>query len=407
MNLENEQISIVLSAISGYGFYYLKTLLEEFPSGKIKISGIIDPFPEKSGLFDEVKKRKIPIYSDIKDFYKNDTADLAIISSPIHYHVPQSISALKHGSNVLCEKPIGATIQEANELIKVKNETKCWMMIGYQWSFTNAIQSLKKDIISGLFGKPIRLKTLCFWTRGVDYYNRNNWAGKIKDDEGRWILDSPANNAMAHFLHNLFFVLGKEINLSALPKEVEAECYRANPIENYDTVACQVYTYEGVELLFYASHSTFVDKGPMFNFEFEDAVISYGEESNEIIAKDRKGNIKSYGNPDAEHQFLKLFKAVEFIKNPDLIICGPEAASSQTICINGIQESVGEITDFPKSVIVRDENDKRFWVKELAQSLFECYNNNILPNVAKYYWAKSGKKIELENYNYFPIIQKR
>jgi len=44
------------------------------------------------------------------------------------------------------------------------------------------------------------MKTLCFWQRDENYYRRSGWAGKIKDKKGNWILDSPANNAMAHFL---------------------------------------------------------------------------------------------------------------------------------------------------------------------------------------------------------------
>ena len=35
--------------------------------------------------------------------------------------------------------------------------------IGYQWSFSDAIQKLKADVIAGIFGKPRRLKTLVLW----------------------------------------------------------------------------------------------------------------------------------------------------------------------------------------------------------------------------------------------------
>ena len=129
-------------------------------------------------------------------------------------------------------------------------------MIGYQWSFSKAIQSLKNDIIKGLFGKPIRLKTLALWPRDDEYYGRNNWAGRIKENQGKWVLDSPMNNAVAHYLHNMFYVLGFEVDSSAVPKQVIAECYRANPIENYDTAVCRILTTDDVEILFYASHAS-------------------------------------------------------------------------------------------------------------------------------------------------------
>ncbi len=354
------QVSVVMVGIGGYGYYYLKTLLDEFPEGKIKIPGIVDPEPEGSELYDEIRDRNISIFSAIADFYDSgQSADLAVISSPIHYHVSQSIIALQHGSNVLCDKPIGATIQEADELIRVKNSTGKWVMIGYQWCYSPAIQSLKRDIIRGAFGKPIRLKTLCLWARDDAYYHRNDWAGKIKDERGNWILDSPMNNALAHFLHNLFYILGKETQLCAEPKEVSAELYRANPIENYDTAACRIFTTEGVELLF-------------------------------------------YGSPDADHQFRKLFDAVECVHNPIPIVCGLDAARPQTLCMNGIQESMPDIAAFPKSMIKRHQEDKRWWVEGLDGALVDCYQNSILPSEENYPWARPGDPTNLTNYHYFP-----
>src|SRR5690606_17230028 len=106
------------------------------------------------------------------------------------------------------------------------------------------------------------------------YYRRSGWAGKIRDPEGRWILDSPANNAMAHDLHNMFYVLGKKTDESAVPAWVEAELYRAYPIENFDTAAVRCRTADGVDVLFYVSHVPLAEKGPVFSYEFERATVS-------------------------------------------------------------------------------------------------------------------------------------
>lgn len=398
-----EKNSILMVGIGGYGYYYLKTLLEEFPPGSIRLCGAVDPYAEKSELLMELERRKVPIYREIDDFYSGgNTADLAVISSPIHYHVPQSIKALQNGSHVLCDKPLAVTVQEAKDLIKVRNSSGNWVQIGYQWSYTTAIQALKKDIMEGQFGRPKRLKTLCFWPRGWDYYRRNDWAGKKRDNSGQWILDSPANNAMAHFLHNLFYLLGDEIYLSAQPKEVTAELYRAYPIENFDSAACRIFTKENTELLFYASHAAYEDKGPMFNLEFEDAEISYGEVSDVIVAKRYKGREKKYGSPGKDHQFLKLLAAVEMLNNPKEMVCGPEAAFPQTLCMNGIQESVPEIPFFPKSLVQEDETRDRLRVKGLDEAFYQSYRAGLLPFERNISWATRGKTIDLVDYHYFP-----
>lgn len=396
-------VSVVLVGTSGMGLHYLIALLEEFSPGEVELRAVVDPFPEKSERYAELKKRKIPTFCTLSEFFNSgQTVDLAVISSPTHYHVPQSSEALQYGCYVFCEKPISATIQDADQLIQERDKAKRWVMIGYQWSYSKAIQDLKHDILKGLFGKPVRLKTLCFWPRGEDYYRKSNWLGKKKDEEGHWILDSPANNAMAHFLHNLFYVLGEQTDTSTQPTEVTAELYRAYPIENFDTVACRVLAQEGTELLFYASHVTHHDKGPVFSFEFEQATIAYSEISDDIIATDRTGKEKHYGSPEGSHPLRKLSEALESVREPKPVICGPEASCSQTLCVNGIQESFPEIMEFPESMIQKEKEEGRLWVDGLEEAFYECYKKGILPSEGNFSWAHTGRAVDLRDYHYYP-----
>jgi predicted dehydrogenase len=396
-------VSVVLVGIAGMGQSYLETLMEGFPSEEIRIQAVVEPFPERTVYAEELKDREIPVWDSVEQVYKKDNPPaLMVICSPIHHHVSQTSFALEHGSCVLCEKPIGATIQDAVRLIRIKNQTNLWAMIGYQWSYSRAIQSLKRDVMNRRFGKPLRMKSLCFWPRDEAYYRRNDWAGKIKDAEGNWVLDSPANNAMAHFLHNLFYILGDEVDGCALPLEVTAELYRVYPIENYDTVACRALTNEGVEILFFAAHTTSDDLGPMFTMEFEKATITYGEELDDIVAEFRDGDTKHYGSPEAEHPLRKLFEAIDTIREPKALLCGPEASIAQTLCMNGIQESASAIMDFPESKIDSDPDSNRKWAINLLQELESCYKRGILPSEAGLDWAECGQTVNLQNYQRFP-----
>jgi hypothetical protein len=93
-----------------------------------------------------------------------------------------------------------------------------------------------------------------------------------------WVLDSPANNAAAHDLHNLLFLLGDEYNTSATPVQIEAETYRARDIASFDTIAARIHL-EGTdaELLFTASHAIAPENAldPAFIIEFEYATVEY------------------------------------------------------------------------------------------------------------------------------------
>lgn len=398
---EARAVRVVQIGIAGMGHHYLRAFQENFPRGKVNLCGLVDPSPKRSALLREIKRAQIPVCRSLHALFDAGlTADLVVIASPLQFHVSQSLEALKAGSHVLCEKPLAATVQEADRLIRGRREVSQWVRIGYQWSYTHAILELKRDILSGRFGKHLRAKSLYLWPRDTAYYNRNDWAGRIKDQKGRWVLDSPANSAMAHDLHNLLFLLGKSPTVSAQPVEVTAELYRAYPIENYDTVASRFLLSEGGELLFYATHATPETVGPRFSLEFEHAMVLFGGKEPEIVMTDSAGVEKKYGSPQTEDPFKKLIEAVDAVHNPHPVVCGPEAARSQTLCVNGIQDAVKSIRAFPQSKLETD--GKRIWVKDLQECLLMCYKNGTLPFEEGFSWAQAGGKMNLENYRFFP-----
>jgi predicted dehydrogenase len=414
-------VSVLMVAIGGYGQHYLNALLAlaadrqqsavpQLP--RCRLAGVVDPMAAQSPVWPVVSAAGVPAHDSIEQFYaEGHRADLAVISSPIHWHAPQTIAALSHGSAVLCDKPLGATIQEVEDLIRARRRSGSWVMVGYQWSFSSAILALKRDVRAGLFGHPTRASALCLWPRDLAYYRRNDWAGRLRHDAtGRWVLDGPANNAMAHFLHNLFFVLGPEMHLSARPRSVQAELYRAYPIESCDTAVCRAETSGGVEVLFYASHVTEHAVPPRFRLEFEDAVVSWDEDAGkEIVAVDRGGRRKQYGSPDDTPQFVKLCAAIDRVSEStasrtaclEPVICGPEAAISQTLCVNAMHESVGEISGLPPTLL-RHATPDRVFVEGLDATLVGCYALGILPSEARADWAVRGRKVELAGYHHFP-----
>jgi predicted dehydrogenase len=343
------------------------------------------------------------VHASLEDLFASGLRpDLAVIASPPHRHVPQSCLALENGCHVLCDKPLGAVVQDADRLIRARETSKRQVLIGYQWSFSAAVQALKAEIRSGRWGRPLRFKSLCLWPRDRAYYLRNDWAGRMRDRRGVWILDSPANNAMAHFLHNLLYLLGDSPDRSAEPTEITAEAYRVFPIENYDTVSCRILTQAGAELLFYASHAVPAAVGPRLHLSFEGGEVSCRDGSGEIICRSGPRGDRSLGAPGADHPFTKLFYALELAAAGEgPVLCGPEAARAQTLCINGIQESVAEIVDLSRSPALR-EGDGRLWIAGMAEDLVEAYTRGRLPSEMGRTWAVPGRPVALEGYRFFP-----
>jgi len=368
----NEPVKVLIVAINGYGHYYLKTLLDEVACESAVLAGVVDPDAERSPYFRAFVESGIPVCSRMNDFYlAGGKADLAVIVSPPHFHVPQSILALHHGTNVLCDKPVGPLVADTESLIEKRNKSGKFVMVGYQWSYSEGIQLLKKDILDGRFGKPLRMKSLCLWPRDFAYFARNNWAYRQTDQNGNLVMDNIFQNATSHFIHNMLFLLGNSIESSAEAFDVEAQISRAYPVETYDTGAFRAFTDSGTELLFFASHVTEKRVDPCFRIEFEKGLVELKPGANRIIAKASDKEEFSYPSPDSDHQFKKLFLAIQNVQKPGNIICPPEAALPQTKLANEVERI------FPEAPVIKDDqiikNNERLYVKGLDDLFLSGY----------------------------------
>ncbi len=390
-----KKVKIVLVGIGGYGQIYVKSLLEQIHDGTFSIAGAVDPSPQASAYWQQLRELNIPFYADMDSFYKHAEADLAVISSPIQYHAEQTRTALLHGSHVLCEKPLPPSVEDADDLIRLRDQSGKFVAIGYQWSFSPAMLELKKDVMEGRFGRAIRLETLILWPRSDNYYARS-WAGKYRDGDGLLVMDSIANNATAHYIHNMFFLLGDSLDRSAAPAFIEAELYRANPIENYDTAAMRCITDGGTELLYHASHAVNITQNPLFTYEFEKAVVSFSREQG-IVAELKNGERLIYGNPD-EDPARKLRQAISAVRGEAVLPCGIEASFPHMLSILGMQESTPDIAKFPPTLVKRGvfpDQYQGFYVEGLFDALKACHANYKLPSEMGFSWAKKGKRVEL------------
>lgn len=366
---------VVLAGIGGYGELYLNRLFKLSDEDRVEVVGLVDPFPSPKHM-DEINSRGWKIYPSLEDFYKENRAELACISTPIGFHTRMILTALENGSNVICEKPLTGDVTDLEKLTAAREKYGKFMMVGYQWSYSDAVLNMKRDILAGLYGKPEFLKTLVLWPRNKAYFNRGTgWAGRIRSSDGTLILDSVANNAAAHYLHNIFFTLGDSLDSAETPIKTTAELYRANPIENFDTAIIRCEFSSGANSLYIASHSTEKTQNPLFEYRFEKGVITYEEraEIKHIIGRLADGTVKDYGDPFAD-DMKKLEYAVEnVVSDKAFIPCGIETASAQVRCIAECAKQ--PIVDFPEER-KRTAPGELTYIDGLYEELVELFNKN-------------------------------
>ena len=371
----SKKVKVVCVGIGGYANVYWKALFES-KENNFEIVGAVDPYPDAAKYLPDIKERKIPLFNNMEEFYAQGEADLAIITTPIHLHTRQILYAIEHGSNVLCEKPLSGVSSDAELIEKRAAELGKFVMIGYQWSYAPAILALKADVLSGKLGAPVSLKTKIFWPRKKEYFTRGSgWAGKLKASDGTIINDSVAANACAHYIHNMLFVCGKEY-FAAEAKNIKADLFRVNNIENFDNATISFELDSGAKCLFIAAHSTHVNRNPMFEYRFENATVKYDESTGDIIAHMNDGTEKHYGDPFAgASDGGKSRIAIEgCLANDFKPVCTPYTAAAHTRCIEAIQTF--PIFDVNKDLL--RENGTLIYVEGLAEALEECYSKEVI-----------------------------
>jgi predicted dehydrogenase len=127
--------------------------------------------------------------------------DVVAICSPNGLHAAHSIAALKAGYHVLCEKPLGLSLQECGDMIKTAEQMNKRLFAIKQNRFNPPVAAVKKIIDEGRLGKIFDVQLSCFWNRNEDYY-KNSWKGTKTLDGGTLFTQ------FSHFIDLLYWMLG-------------------------------------------------------------------------------------------------------------------------------------------------------------------------------------------------------
>lgn len=201
----------------------------------------------------KLSSRHVRHYSDFHELLQTEkTVDVISIPTGIPFHAPMTIAALHAGFHVLCEKPPAATIQDLDTMIEAQEKSGKECAIGFQLLSGLGFGQLNESIKNGDLGEIEAVIGVGRWKRLDSYYERNQWAGRLKLGD-RWVLDGPILNPLSHYLNNVLFLASSEMGKTGVPRWVQAELYKAHPIESEDTSCLTAELENGVRVHFYVT----------------------------------------------------------------------------------------------------------------------------------------------------------
>ncbi len=335
--------------------------------------------------------------------------ELDVITVPvgIHLHVPMSLKALEAGYHVYCEKPLVGAIQDGLQLAGAVAKAQGRFFVGYQDMYQPATIALKRELLSNTYGALRKITVMAAWPRYFNYYARNNWAGKLSMN-GTWVLDSPVNNAVAHYLNLALFWAGAAEAVSSRPVSVVGELARANHIESADTTCLRTMTAEGIEIVFAASHACREVKGPLFRLECDKASIltQRGAKGQFTWTVQRPGKAPETRGEDLL-PVIALGNVAKTLNGETVPVGTLEQALEQTRAINGafLSAPIVTVPDTDCTEEAIEPNDRIRYVKDMNAILDACFDKGILPSeTGMAPWSKPGKSVNVAGLREFNLI---
>ncbi len=179
------------------------------------LAAVCDIVAEKAtSMADKYAAKAYISPSDMLDA-ENDM-DVVAICSPNGLHASHTISALRAGKHVLCEKPMAINVYDCGEMIKEAEKANRRLFIVKQNRFNPPVAAVKNALDEGRFGKILSVQLNCYWNRNPEYYG-NSWKGTKALDGGTLFTQ------FSHFIDLLYWMVGDVKSVKAFTQNANHE----------------------------------------------------------------------------------------------------------------------------------------------------------------------------------------
>ena len=152
----------------------------------VEIVALCDRDPEKTARV--AQKFGIPrTYQRFEELLSDDAIDAVDICTPNFLHAPMAMAALEADKDVLCERPLARSGDEAIAMAKAAKKADRELMCAVQHRFRPDAQLLKKFVEKGDLGEIFLAKA--GWLRQRTEWDSEEWRRQKRESGGGVMLD--------------------------------------------------------------------------------------------------------------------------------------------------------------------------------------------------------------------------
>ena len=144
-------------------------------------------------------------YTDYHEMLQKERPELVAIATESGKHALIALDCLEYGCNLIIEKPIALSIEDANRIIEKANRLHLKVCACHQNRFNKSIQKIREAVEKKRFGKMFYGTAHIRWCRDHEYYDRASWRGTWEQDGGALM------NQCIHNIDLLRWMMGDEI----------------------------------------------------------------------------------------------------------------------------------------------------------------------------------------------------
>ena len=110
----------------------------------------------------------VETYDSVEAMCESPNVDAVWVCTPNLFHTEHTIIAAEHGKNVICEKPMAITLEQAQEMVDVVDRTGVRYVQGHSKIFDPPIRRMREIVSSGEMGRLIQLNNWTYkpWVSG-------------------------------------------------------------------------------------------------------------------------------------------------------------------------------------------------------------------------------------------------
>lgn len=143
-------VRVAIIGAGSMGMNHLR-VLKDFDEEQIRIVGVAEV--HEPALKRAVNRFHVAGYTDYRHMVEDTRPDLVSIVVPTHLHYETAAFVLELGIDVLIEKPITRTTEEALALIQLARLRGARIAVGHIERFNPAVVRLKQQILEGKLGQ--------------------------------------------------------------------------------------------------------------------------------------------------------------------------------------------------------------------------------------------------------------